>query len=239
MSAEVQPVGIITEDPEPERRISSEQGENDSVTAVRLLIVETEQDGTRVFEPVIINRRVEDPLSELVDRKVNSLQAEIKEKRKKIQDLGERKLDGHHKLPPLVKIRNERIDLLSKIVKEERLLKTLKGEPLQPIRIVTLGGEMAGIEPANFIMRGQKSRAEQMKLDIERLVNVFPEGLNILAEGFKWRSRMLFGATPGERTDAISGYNKFMTRYMSEVPKDGQELLKPFMELISTVFGES
>jgi len=206
---------------------------------VRVLIAESIQDGVRIFEPLLINERTDDPLSRLVHREITELQNHLKMRRKAIQDLGSRKPDSRGHIPSLRKIRDDRLDLLSDIVRSEILLKTLKGEHLQPVRILKKGDDPIEIVLTNFGTRGEYRQAREISLDVTELVDRFPEGLSLLVEGFRWKSKIIYARTEDDKIEAKAGYTGFVERYKQKVPQDKEELLKPFMKIISTVFSDN
>lgn len=210
-----------------------------SHSGVRVLIAESIQDGVRIFEPLLVNERTEDPLSILVHQKINELQNRIKKRRKAIQDLGSRNPDPRGRIPSLRQIRDERLILLNDIVRSKILLKTLKGEHLQPVRILKKGDDPIEIVLTNFGTRGEYRQATEVSLDITELMDKFPEGLSLLVEGFRWKSKMTYARTEDGKIEARVGYDGFVQRYRQEVPQDKEELLKPFMEIVSTVFSDN
>jgi hypothetical protein len=197
------------------------------------LLIELQGEGEAVYKPILVNENAHDATTHFIIEETGRLKKRLRDLRTIPAKPAKRSKRETRD------IRKSREKMISKEQLEEKL-SVLKGENLRPIRLISKGDEIKGLELVNFAQEEQKKwwtylkQKSQMR-KIAEVAQVYPDGLELLSEVFSIRCRMKYGL-PEEAVQARKELNSFGLK-AREIPTRFDRLLIPLFRMITEQFG--
>ena len=194
------------------------------------LLIELQGERETVYKPILVNEAAHDATTHFIIEETGRL-------KKRLEKL--RTISAKRSKREVRDIRKSRKKIINKEQLEEKL-SVLKGESLQPIRLILRGDEIKGFKLVNFAQEEQKrwwTYLEQNDLvnEIAKIAQIYPDGLELLSEVYNIRNRMKYGL-PDEAVQAKKELASFGLK-AREIPTKHNTLLVPLFRKITEQFG--
>jgi len=194
------------------------------------LLIELQGERETVYKPILVNETAHDAITHFIIEEKDRL-------KKRLEKL--RTMPAKRSKRETRDIRKSRKKIINKEQLEEKL-SVLKGESLQPIRLILRGDEIKGFKLVNFAQEEQKrwwTYLEQNDLinEIAKIAQIYPDGLELLSEVYNIRNRMKYGL-PDEAVQAKKELASFGLK-AREIPTKHNTLLVPLFRKITEQFG--
>ncbi len=194
------------------------------------LLIEFQEDGGPVYKPMLVNETAHDAITHFIIEEKDRL-------KKRLQDL--RTIPTKRSKRETRDIRTSRKKIINKEQLEEKL-SVLKGESFRPIRLVSRGEDIVGLELVSFAQEEQKRWWTYLKQNdqigkMAEVVQVYPDGIKLLSEVYKIRHRMKY-SLPDDAAQARRELDSFNLK-AREIPMKFDALLVPLFKMITEQFG--
>lgn len=193
------------------------------------LLIEFQGEGKTVYKPILVNETAHDVITHFIIEETGILE-------KRLRDL--RTMPPKRSKRATRDIRKSRKRTIN-IEQLQEKLSVLKGEKLRPIRLISKGDEIKGLKLVNFAQEEQKRWWTYLKHKgkmnkIAEIVQVYPDGLELLSEVFNIRYRMKYGL-PEESVQARKELDSFGKK-ARDIPNKFDTLLVPLFRMITKQF---
>ncbi|MCK4825396.1 hypothetical protein KA005_57140, partial [bacterium] len=167
------------------------------------------------------------------DESVGESKAELKKRLEKLKTIPAKRSKRETR-----DIRESREKIINKEQLKEKL-SVLKGESLQPIRLILRGDKIKGFKLVNFALPEQKRwwtylKQKSQMSKIAEIAQVYPDGIELLSEAYDIRYRMRYGL-PEEDVQARKELDSFQLKARN-IPTKFDPLLVPLIRMIAEQF---
>jgi hypothetical protein len=211
-----------------------EQVEKKESFPLRVVLVESIQDGQSKIKPVIVGETGRGKMSDFILGETKKLKSRVKE----LEFLKTSRQTSHHREKSLREMRDEKPARNQELAKVWAKLDVLEGRVFLPVKISQQEEEMIAWEPSVFSSPLEKRwwefvRSKNILLQVAEVSSLHPQALDWLFGAYSARIKISDALYPEDKDAAKVELRGFQKKY-SEVPSgDMTTALTPLMRLIS------